>query len=121
MPRISGVHMADKDNPLNFSGGNVIGTRRMVLKMPCLPSICQNGLLLRRSFIVDFPLCVSILDEERTGMIVRRSLFKKSNILCLPGLTPVENVDHATGEIGGQVDLRSLNEPVSASFVKWGS
>ena len=42
-------------------------------------------------------------------------------MLCLPGLTPVINVDQATGEIGGNV-VRSLrNVPWSRSLARLGS
>ncbi len=48
VPRRSGVHMADSNRPLNFSGGNVIGMRRIVQSTWCCPRIFQNGTLLRR-------------------------------------------------------------------------
>jgi hypothetical protein len=38
----SGVDIAASIRPLNFSGGNVIGTRMIVEPMHCLPRICQN-------------------------------------------------------------------------------
>ncbi len=34
VPRRSGTHIADSCTPRSFSGGNVIGTRMMQLKMP---------------------------------------------------------------------------------------
>ncbi len=40
---------------------------------------------------------------------------------CLPGLTPVEKVDHATGEIGGQVLPSGEKLPCPASALKLGS
>ena len=43
VPRRSGVHIAESSRPSNFSGGNVMGTRRMVLPMPCSPRIFQKG------------------------------------------------------------------------------
>ena len=42
-------------------------------------------------------------------------------MLCLPGLTPVVNVDQATGEIGGSVLHSGENVPSLASFSKWGN
>ena len=36
-------------------------------------------------------------------------------MLCLPGLTPVWNVDQATGEIGGTVEPSGLKQPWSRS------
>ncbi len=42
-------------------------------------------------------------------------------MLCLPGLTPVWNVDHATGEIGGTVEPSGLKQPWSRSAARWGS
>ena len=47
VPSRSGTHMAESWAPRNFSGGKVIGTRRMVLQMLCSPRIFQNGLDLR--------------------------------------------------------------------------
>ena len=35
-------------------------------------------------------------------------------MLCLPGLTPVWNVDHATGEIGGTVEPERLEAALVA-------
>ncbi len=49
MPRRSGTHMAESSTPRSFSGGKVIGTRRMQLKMPYSLRMFQNGLLLRSS------------------------------------------------------------------------
>jgi hypothetical protein len=46
---------------------------------------------------------------------------KKSNILCFPGFTPVEKVDHATGEIGGSVLSKGAKVPCSSSFSKLGN
>ncbi len=42
-------------------------------------------------------------------------------MLCLPGLTPVMNVDHATGEIGGYVVRNFRNVPCPRNFAKFGS
>ena len=42
-------------------------------------------------------------------------------MLCLPGLTPVWNVDQATGEIGGTVVPSGLKQPWSRSAARWGS
>src|SRR5580698_7941786 len=47
-PRRSGVDIADSSRPLKSSGGNVTGTRRIVLATPCRSRIFQNGSLLRR-------------------------------------------------------------------------
>ena len=40
--------MAESMRPLKFSGGKVMGTRRMVEAIWCWPRICQNVRLLRR-------------------------------------------------------------------------
>ena len=40
--------MAESIRPWNFSGGNVIGTRRMVEAIWRCPRICQKVRLLRR-------------------------------------------------------------------------
>ena len=40
--------MAERRRPLKSSGGNVIGTRRIVLATECSPRIFQNDSLLRR-------------------------------------------------------------------------
>jgi hypothetical protein len=45
-------------------------------------------------------------EEERCGMYELRLRFRKSNIACRAGLTPVANVDHATGESAGKVVRR---------------
>ena len=42
-------------------------------------------------------------------------------MLCLPGFTPVWNVDQATGEIGGTVVPSGLKQPWSRSAARWGS
>ncbi len=39
--------MPESSSPLKRSGGNVIGTRKMVEKIPCSPSTDQKGLLRR--------------------------------------------------------------------------
>ena len=49
VPSRSGTHMAESCAPWNLSGGNVIGTRRTVLQMPCSPRMVQNGFDLRSS------------------------------------------------------------------------
>ncbi len=55
MPRRSGTHIADSRTPRSFSGGNVIGTRRMQLKMPYLLRTFQKGWLLRSSRTLALP------------------------------------------------------------------
>src|SRR6266496_804580 len=40
-------------------------------------------------------------------------------MLCLPGFTPVWKVDHATGEIAGQVVRSGRKVPWSRSFARW--
>src|SRR4051812_46678701 len=96
--------------PSNFSGGNVIGTRRIVLRMPCSPRIFQNALLLRRNSRTGrdsgtrqrpirrtrsgFPTRA----EESSGRYDFKLRSRKSKMLCFAGLTPVANVDQATGE-----------------------
>ena len=45
-------------------------------------------------------------EEERYGMYELRLRFRKSNIAWRAGLTPVANVDHATGESAGKVVRR---------------
>ena len=42
-------------------------------------------------------------------------------MLCLPGLTPVWNVDQATGESGGTVVPSGLKQPRSRRPARWGS
>ena len=42
--------MPESSTPGNFSGGNVTGTRMTELKIPALPSQCQNGVPLRIAF-----------------------------------------------------------------------
>jgi hypothetical protein len=42
-------------------------------------------------------------------------------MLCLPGFTPVMNVDQATGEIAGNVVRRLRKVPRSRSFARLGS
>ena len=49
------VTMLEKTTPLNFSGGNVMGTRMMVLKIPLSPRIFQNDLLLRPRSMIGLP------------------------------------------------------------------
>ena len=57
VPRRSGVDIALSCAPWKRSGGNVIGTRRIVLQMPCSPSTDQNGL--------DFPQQPELRFPER--------------------------------------------------------
>jgi len=52
VPRRSGVHIAESWWPSNSSGGNVMGTRRMVLRILRSPRIFQNVRLFRRNSIV---------------------------------------------------------------------
>jgi UDP-N-acetylglucosamine acyltransferase len=47
------------------------------------------------------------LHDESSGTYDRASRLRKSKILCRAGLTPVANVDHATGDSAGKV-VRSL-------------
>ena len=42
-------------------------------------------------------------------------------MLCLPGFTPVWNVDQATGESGGTVVPSGLKQPSLRSAARWGS
>ena len=107
--------MPERRCPLNFSGGKVIGTLRIVLKTPFCPKIFQKGMLLRRPFISGFEsgilyfpmdrflLGFPIRAEERSGRYVFGSRLRKSNILCLEGLEPVIKDDQATGEMAGVV------------------
>ena len=44
--------MADSIFPSNFSGGNVIGNRKIVQSIPCSPRIFQKGLLFRSNSTV---------------------------------------------------------------------
>src|SRR4051794_5611224 len=107
--------MAESWRPLNFSGGKVMGTRRMVEAMCRSPRICQNVRLLRRistkgllSGILYLPILSSRLGlwtrvDDSSGTYVFKLRLRKSNILCRAGFTPVANVDQATGESGGKV------------------
>ena len=52
--------MAESTWPLNFSGGNVIGIRRMVLWISCSPNSFQNGTLLRRISTSGLPSGISL-------------------------------------------------------------
>ncbi len=47
VPFRSGVPMAESSRPLNFSGGNVTGTRRMVDRIRWRPKMAQNDSLRR--------------------------------------------------------------------------
>src|ERR1700676_5245535 len=55
LPLRSGTHIPDSSTPGNFSGGKVTGTRITELKIPALPSQCQNGVPLRMALISVFP------------------------------------------------------------------
>src|ERR1700756_2603535 len=55
LPFKSGTHIPESSTPENFSGGNVTGTRMTELKMPALPSQCQNGVPLRIALISVLP------------------------------------------------------------------
>src|SRR5215467_8968314 len=55
LPFRSGTHIPESKTPENFSGGNVTGTRITELKMPALPSQCQNGVPLRMALISVLP------------------------------------------------------------------
>ncbi len=107
--------MPERRWPLNFSGGKVIGTLSIVLKMPFSPRIFQKGMLLRRPLISGFErgilyfpidryfLGLPILAEDRSGRYVFGSRLRKSKMLCLEGLQPVINEDQATGDMAGVV------------------
>ncbi len=107
--------MPERRCPLNFSGGKVMGTLRIVLKMPFCPKIFQKGILLRRPLISGFErgilyfprdrvfLGFPIRAEERFGRYVFGSRLRKSKMLCLEGLEPVIKEDQATGEMDGIV------------------
>ena len=61
-----------QQHPRSFSGGNVIGTRRMQLKMPYLLRMFQNGLLLRSSRTLALPSGIRYLPiriDRRGGRI----------------------------------------------------
>src|SRR5580704_11915994 len=119
VPFKSGVDIAESSLPSNFSGGKVIGTRRMVQPIPCLPRIFQKGWLFLRnsstgrdSGMRKRPQC-----KTRVGWLTRapescgrydfRLRSRKSKMLCFAGLTPVAKVDQATGERAGKV-VRNL-------------
>src|SRR6266496_2297933 len=55
LPFRSGTHMPESNTPENFSGGKVTGTRITELKIPALPSQCQNGVPLRMPLISVLP------------------------------------------------------------------
>jgi len=59
--------------------------------------------------------------EESFARYLLRSGERKSNIPCLPGLTPVWNDDQATGDIPGLVVPSLENVPSSRSFWRLGS
>ena len=54
VPLRSGTHMPDSSNPLNFTGGKVIGTRWMVERMFFSPSSFQKAWLFWSSLIFGF-------------------------------------------------------------------
>src|SRR5437868_5998096 len=107
--------MAESIRPLNFSGGNVIGTRRTVEAICCSPRMCQKVRLFRRISTIGLLSGIRYLPifsmrsgsrtrvDESSGWYDFRFRFRKSNMLCRAGLTPVAKVDHATGESGGNV------------------
>ena len=112
------MHIAERRRPLNSSGGNVIGTRKMVLPIACSPSSFQNGWLLRRistlgfdSGMVQRPMRSHrrgghTREEDNSGTYDFRSRFRKSKMLCRAGCVPVLNEDHATGDTDGKVVFR---------------
>ena len=59
--------------------------------------------------------------EDNSGVYEFKFLFRKSNMLCRAGLTPVANVDQATGDSGGKVVRSRLNPPIAAILAKLGS
>ena len=94
-----------------------MGTRITDEKISFSERTDQNGLLLR-SGLYEGLLSGSLYlprgshfvgglmsADDSFDMYDLRSGARKSNMLCLPGLTPVEKEDHATGEIGGQVQV----------------
>ena len=115
VPFRSGVHIAESSLPLNFCGGKEIGMRSTVEGMPFSPKMAQNGRLLRRNSrlgrdngIRSFPIFKTrdagpTRADESCGRYDLRSRSRKSKILCFAGLTPVANVDHATGDNEGNV------------------
>src|SRR3954469_19799981 len=46
---------------------------------------------------------------------------RKSKMLCFAGLTPVANVDHATGERAGKVVRKREYDPCSLSLERFGN
>ena len=60
-------------------------------------------------------------EEERYGMYELRLRFRKSNMAWRAGLTPVANVDHATGESAGKVVRRRWKLPCSRRRLRLGS
>src|SRR5258708_29728691 len=79
LPFRSGTHMPESNTPENFSGGKVTGTRITELKIPALPSQCQNGVPLRMFLtsvlphgIEYFPILIAFVGslssaEDRNG------------------------------------------------------
>src|SRR6476659_938160 len=125
--------MAESSTPPNFSGGNVIGTRRTLLKIPNLPRIVQNASLRRPAAMAGRPKGIrylpilsvragaATLAELNSGISDFRLGTRKSYMRCLPGLQPVWNEDHATGESAGSVVLKRAKAPRSRKREKFGS
>src|SRR5579863_9383298 len=119
VPFRSGVAIAESILPSNFSGGKVMGTRRMVEPIPWFPRIVQKGWLFRRNSMGgrDSGMRKRPRRSTRSGWPTRaeesrgwydfRLRSRKSKMLWRAGLTPVANVDQATGERAGKV-VRSL-------------
>ena len=97
-----------------------MGTLRMFEKIPFSPKTFQKGLDFRNNLNSGLPKGIFhfqkvkiffgglIEHDERFGKWVRLSRVRKSKIACAPGLTPVWKVDHATGDMEGQVVARAL-------------
>ena len=89
--------------------------RMMLLKIPCSPSVFQNGLPLRCNRMSGLPSGMRYLPslsvfrggpictDDSIGMYVFLSRVRKSKMLCLPGLHPVKNDAQATGVMAGAV------------------
>src|SRR5258705_10113389 len=59
--------------------------------------------------------------DDSSGVYEFRFRLRKSNMLCRAGLTPVANVDQATGDNGGNVVRSRLKPPISVSLARLGS
>ena len=115
LPLRSGTLIAESKVPLNFSAGNVIGTRRIVLTMPWSPRVFQNGWLRRPASISGFPRGMrngpsgnvrfggSTRAEASSGRCDLRFGTRKSKTRCFPGLQPVWNEVQATGDSASSV------------------